>query len=256
MCYQGGKANIGKRIHNILNILEKYFYKEQKLPYLEPFVGFCGVMKHFGRENNRKMYGYDSNKDIILMWEAIQKEWKPPSRCTKERYEILKHSYEHSPERGFIGIACSFGGIFYVGYRGEQKFATKTIHSAERTKGVVLKIGENIKNVHFKHSDYKQLNPKGYLIYCDPPYINNKYTQSKFFNFDHKEFWDTMRKWSRNNLVIISERTAPKDFKCIWEDNRNITQNGKVTKQTEKLFLYQDNWNNLTNEIYKTIREI
>ncbi len=256
MSYQGGKANLGKRIYTVLNTVEEYFFEDQTVPYLEPFVGFCGVMKHFGRETTRTKYGYDSNKDIILMWEAIQKGWKPPSRCSKKRYENLKNSVEHSAERGFIGVACSFGGIFYVGYRGEQKFATKTVHSAERSKGVVLKIGENIKNVHFKHSDYKQLNPKGYLIYCDPPYINNKYTQSKFFNFDHDEFWDTMRKWSCNNLVIISERIAPKDFKCIWEDKRNITARGKVTKQTEKLFLYTSQWDNLTPCCRKKIRQI
>lgn len=256
MSYQGGKANIGRRIHHILDILEEYFFEDQKLPYLEPFVGFCGVMKHFGKENDRKMYGYDSNKDIILMWKAIQKGWKPPSRCSKKQYENLKNNNKHSAERGFIGVACSYGGIFYVGYRGEQRFGTKTEHSAERTKRVVLKIGEDLNRVNFRHSDYKQLNPKGFLIYADPPYLNNKYTQSKFFNFDHKEFWDTMRKWSRDNLVVISERIAPKEFKCIWEDKRNITQNGKVTKQTEKLFIYNNDWDKLNYNIRKKIREL
>ena len=40
MSYQGGKANIGRRIHIILDLLEEYFYDEEKLNYLEPFVGF------------------------------------------------------------------------------------------------------------------------------------------------------------------------------------------------------------------------
>ena len=31
-----------------------------------------------------------------------------------------------------------------------------------------------------------------------------------------------MRKWSKHNLVVISEETSPKDFKKIWSQKKNI----------------------------------
>ena len=49
---------------------------------------------------------------------------------------------------------------------------------------------------------------------------------------------NTIRKWSKNNIVLVSEQTAPEDFKCIWkqEISRSIKPNSK-TKTTEKLFI-------------------
>ena len=213
-------------------------------------------MKHFGKENDRDLYGVDANKDIILMWKAIQNGWNPPSNCSKKEYEMLKSQKSHSAERGFIGVACSYGGIFFVGYRGNQTFNSNTISSSKRAKGVVTKIGQNLDNVKFSCSDYKSLCPKNMLIYVDPPYIDNKYIQSKYFQFDHEEFWNIIRIWSKNNLVVISERKAPKDFKCIWQDKRNVTQHGKVTKQTEKLFVVHELWLELDTKIKKDIKDI
>lgn len=54
------------------------------------------------------------------------------------------------------------------------------------------------------------------VIYCDPPYANTKqFANSQNFNYD--EFWETMRQWSKNNYVLISELEAPDDFICIWQ---------------------------------------
>jgi site-specific DNA-adenine methylase len=57
MSYQGGKQKLGKRIYEVLDTIEEYFEGENRLDYLEPFVGFCGVMKHFGDEGGRKLTG-------------------------------------------------------------------------------------------------------------------------------------------------------------------------------------------------------
>ena len=40
------------------------------------------------------------------------------------------------------------------------------------------------------------------LIYCDPPYQHT--TGYSTGGFDHDKFWDTMRKWSKNNYIFIS----------------------------------------------------
>ena len=48
-----------------------------------------------------------------------------------------------------------------------------------------------------------------------------------------------MRKWSKNNVVLISEENAPEDFRAIWEQrvSRSIKANDKTTA-IEKLFIF------------------
>ena len=59
------------------------------------------------------------------------------------------------------------------------------------------------------------------LIYCDPPY---KFTQGySTGEFNHDEFWELMRKWSKHNCVFISEESAPKDFNVIWKRKKRRT---------------------------------
>ncbi len=55
-----------------------------------------------------------------------------------------------------------------------------------------------------------------------------------------------MRKWSENNIVLISEQSAPDDFVCIWQQevNRSIKATDK-SKSVEKLFIHSS----LSNKI-------
>ena len=43
---------------------------------------------------------------------------------------------------------------------------------------------------------------KNSLIYCDPPYKGKSEYSKKGSNFDHKKFWNIIRKWSKNNMVV------------------------------------------------------
>ena len=58
--------------------------------------------------------------------------------------------------------------------------------------------------------------------------------------FNYEEFTQTMRDWSKNNIVLISEQNAPDDFECIWEQevSRSIKAADK-SKSTEKLFKWR-----------------
>ena len=248
MAYQGGKQRLGKKIYTVLLDIEKQL-KKDKLDYLEPFVGFCGVIKHFGNED-RKLFGYDSNESIIEMWGASQQGWKPPKTCSKEQYEKLKNQEKPTAEKGFVGVACSYSGIFFVGYRGEQTFKngtiTKTVNSAAMAARSVNRIASMIKNVKFKACKYQDIDPKNMLIYCDPPYKSNKYQQSIFFQFDSEEFWVIMRKWSKSNIVVISEYKAPYDFRIIWKNEIKVIHNGKTNTKTEKLFIHEDLYKKLS----------
>jgi len=57
--------------------------------------------------------------------------------------------------------------------------------------------------------------------------------------FNHNKFWNIIRKWSKNNIVIVSEYTAPKDFKCIWKKKKkfNYICDNSIKKYIEKLFI-------------------
>jgi site-specific DNA-adenine methylase len=115
-----------------------------------------------------------------------------------------------------------------------------------------------IQNTQFINQDYYTLNPINMFVYCDPPYHITKFpikyrTDVKHYDiFDNNKFWNIMRIWSKNNIVIISETTAPEDFVEIWQQDRyrSAAQSTKTrfcdkseinsdTHKTEKLFIHQ-----------------
>ena len=227
--YQGGKKRLGKKIYKQISEIEKIF-TDEKLDYFEPFVGMGGVLRHFGKEKDRKCFACDVNKDLILMWKAVQQGWLPPTECTKEKYNELKNSKEHSAERAFIGCSLSWGGNYFEG-SCRLDYTTSINYLTLGLTGI-SKIKNDIINVHFyENKAYNKFYPKNMLIYCDPPYKNNQLRTKLFKNFDHDKFWETMREWSKENLVVISESVAPEDFTKIWSiESRNTTNKKNGTK--------------------------
>lgn len=231
--YGGGKAKLGPEIYRVI---QKW---ENKLnwtgDFFEPFCGLLGV-GIIAAEDGRRVLACDANKDIILMFRKLQRGWKPPQTCSRKKYEQLKNSGAHSAERGFIGIACAYSGIFFAGYRikaGQRNFFREFRHQ-------LLQMVPILKRIKFlSPGDYREFEPNGLTIYCDPPYKDNSLKSEYFDNFDHDEFWETMRRWSKNNLVFISEYRAPRDFKSIWQRKMNSTFNHRVAGRTEKLFIYR-----------------
>jgi len=79
--YQGGKKRIGKKIHDVIVLVEENLSPFKKLPYFEPFVGMGGVLRHFGKDNSlmgksgevRKLHASDVNIDLIMMWKALKR---------------------------------------------------------------------------------------------------------------------------------------------------------------------------------------
>ena len=122
-----------------------------------------------------------------------------------------------------------------------------------------MDIKPDIVNVTFFDSrSYDTFTTKGLLIYCDPPYFGNKLgNSSSFFQiFDHKHFWNVMRYWSKNNLVIVSESTAPKDFKKIWSSNSTASNTSGTKIYKDNLYIYQDLHRQINKKIINKIKEI
>lgn len=233
--YGGGKARIGCRIYEAINkvILDKEEKENKKYEiYIEPFCGMLGVAHHFIK--NEKFNKYilsDINNNIILLWNKLKnKNWILPDLCSKEEYNKIIKSKTCSALKGYYGVACSYYGMFGGRYKPNVCSKIKT----QMLGQLVNKYSSRIKIICKSYDAYK---PKGFVIYCDPPYKNN--TLENFFkNFDHDKFWNIMREWSKDNLVFISEYEAPSDFKCIWHKQFNSCFNGVIKNKIERLFIY------------------
>lgn len=113
----------------------------------------------------------------------------------------------------------------------------------QEAKNNILIQAPNLQDIKFLSCDYKEAiklpDDCGMVIYCDPPYQGTK-QYANALSFNYEEFWQTMREWSKNNIVLISEQNAPEDFECLWEQevSRSIKATDK-SKSTEKLFRYR-----------------
>lgn len=231
--YQGGKAKIGREIANCIEIIEDILEWQGEM--FVPFCGMLGVGLHFACEG-RSVLANDANTDLIMLLKAIKDGWTPPRACSKKKYEEYRDSAVHSTERGFFGFACAYSGIFFAGYRvksGKRNFFN-TFRSG------LIKMRPALQNIKFTNKSYDDFKPKGMTIYCDPPYLDNSFGTEYFDDFDFDHFWQTVREWSKDNLVFVSEYTAPDDFICVWEKKLKSGFNGDSNrkKRTEKLFMY------------------
>lgn len=228
--YQGGKKRLGKHIYEAILEFENK-YSSEKLDYFEPFCGMCGVTVHFAKNNDRKIEVCDLNADIIEMWKSLKNGWIPSKHCSKEYYNELKNSNVSSAERGFYGVVCSFGGQFF---KGCYRTKTKRQNFIEAGIRGVTKAVEIMKNTYFLDANnYCNFTPSNKLIYCDPPYKGNTISSKLFQNFDHDKFWNTMREWSKNNIVVVSEKEAPDDFTSIWCREYNVAYSHKKKQQSK-----------------------
>jgi len=224
--YLGGKFRYSKQIAEILESLRK-----PGQTYLEPFVGGAWVVS--------KMSGVriasDVNEAVINYYRHIQSGWVPPKELSREAYERIKAENDiNDPMHVFALISCSFGSQYKVGFAicpTGRNFAL-VAHNG------IMKRRHLIDDVIFNHCSYLDYKPVNCLIYCDPPYHNTKAYRGTG-NFDHELFWDTMREWRKNNIVVISEYKAPNDFNCIKEFDHRLSIRSKngCEKRIERLFI-------------------
>lgn len=222
MRYFGGKQRISKDIVAVLNGL-----RTEGQPYLEPFLGGGSI---FCQMANPKI-GADTIPELIEFWQAIQSGWEPPSDVSREEYIAAKDGLITDHLRAFIGFGCSFGGKWFGGHAQTEgrNYALNAKNSTLRKKagfegaGIVLK-------------DFFTWDVSGYLIYCDPPY-SGKTLPGVRNNFDTGLFWEHVRHLSNRNTVVVSEVTAPDDFKRIWAKSVKTDMQQASRKRIECLFV-------------------
>lgn len=244
MKYMGSKSRITKYI---IPIIQSYIDDNNIKNYYESFVGGANVIDKIKCENR---YGTDNNKYLIALLNRVKNQEDLLKEVDRELYSKVRDCYNNNQETyedwiiGNVGFLASYNGRFFDG--GYAKSGYEKTKNGERFRDYYREAKDNIltqapllKDIKFYYCDYRERSPKNMVIYVDPPYENTKqYNTSKDFN--HFEFWDKMREWSENNIVLISEENAPNDFECIWEQkvSRSIKAQDK-SKSTEKLFIYK-----------------
>jgi DNA adenine methylase len=239
--YHGGKYRHGEEIARVIKDIYNKQPPDSIVGYIEPFCGMCGVYRHIVNllPKNLKYIASDQHDSLILMWKALQDGWMPPKDCSVKRYEKLKYS-KPSPEKAYFGFGASFGGIYFRGHA--------TLHNGIICdyRNSISTIAKQMKLVKFMNSDYsKYSNLKNFIIYCDPPYYiqnNNHYYDDTSFQkltFDSEKFWDWCRNMSKNNIVIISEYTSPRDFKSIYTFNSKRNVQIQSNTKSEHLFIHE-----------------
>lgn len=229
MRYFGGKSRTCARIASYLNSIRR-----PGQLYVEPFVGAGWVLQLM--DNPRE--ASDICEDLILLYRAIQNGWEPPSELSENEYQRLKTS-DPSALRAFAGFGCSFAGKWFGGYArsGQRNYASNCHNS------LVEKARPALEGVEFYCRSYSDVNPVGTLIYCDPPYQGTT-GYSAAGRFDWDLFWDTVRRWSEKNVVVVSEYSAPDDFDVVLEIPTKLDIRSSVGKEQriERLFRHNSNW--------------
>ena len=244
--YMGSKSRIAK---HIVPIIQKYIDENKLAFYLEPFVGGANVIDKIKCPNK---FGSDKNKYLIALLKHVQSDKPLYESVPKELYDKARTAFNNGDtsefedwEVGNIGFIASFNGRWFDG--GYAKSGYEKTKNGLRfrdyyreAKDNLMNQAPNLKGIEFRDCDYKHIiNPRGCVFYCDPPYANTKQYKNAA-NFDYDEFWQTMRDWSKNNIVIISEQNAPDDFEVIWE--QPVSRSIKATDKSisvEKLFKYK-----------------
>lgn len=226
--YLGGKFRIRKQIGEYINALAG------DREYIEPFVGAGNVLSTV---RSRKRTALDANEAPITMYNALKRGWTPPLAVSEEEYRAYNGSRDaKDPMTAFVGFGCSFGGKWFGGYARSDQGQDY----AGGSRASLLRKFATMGGVCFKHADYRTLTPNGAIIYCDPPYAGAT-GYGAVGEFDSAEFWGVMRKWSTNNIVLVSEITAPPDFVAVakFEARRTMrTSTNGAEMKVEKLFQY------------------
>ncbi len=252
MKYVGSKSKIAK---HLVPIIQKYIDTNKIETYIEPFVGGANVIDKIKCE---RRLGADIDPLVINLFHSTIKDENLlntlPETLTKEHYYDVRDVYWNEegflkyPEwyRSAILLFGSYNARVYGGcFGGFAKTKDGKIRNYfQEAKRNYEKQLPNLKGISFIQASYDDvlisdmaiLN-KNVLIYCDIPYKDSIGYKS---NFNHDEFWEWVRIYSDDAIILVSEYEAPSDFECIWEMEvkTHMNNRGKLNK-TEKLFIYK-----------------
>lgn len=193
--------------------------------------------------NGYKKIAIDNNEYLIQLYQFLLNGYVPKDFISREEYYLIKenkHLYDKETV-ALCGILASYNGNWFRAYGGYS--ATKTGKDRnfydEGLRGLMKQL-VNLRDVEFIHSDYSTIEyNKDSIIYFDKPYVNtDKSYKDKSFN--HDEFWEFVRRLSKDGYTIfVSEYYAPDDFECVWSKEVVKTHPNQKKNSVEKLFKFK-----------------
>ena len=217
--------------------------------YIEPFCGSLGVLRVVADTfpASATIMASDYHPDLVQMWSEVQAgtfEYPAAEACATEE-DYLRIKAMKLPDGGaialkaFIGFGLGFGGRYFASFAPKyangkkEDFLGEMTHSVQTVQSILRKPTPR-PTVSFQCRDYRDVvsansansTNANNLIYCDPPYRSTrfpiKYRRDikHYDDFDSDEFWETMRGWSAENTVLVSEMSAPDDFVEVWSMQR------------------------------------
>ena len=237
MRYIGAKYRIRKQLIDFL-----LNYIEDTDCFIELFCGSCNLTldlfesMQFWRPS--KLILNDFHTDLMKMWKAVIEEgWVPPNSITEEEYEALRNA-EPSALRGFVGHACSFGGIWFSKFAKTSDNRNYCLNGKNSIMKIAKILVESNTDIEIYNLSYEQVPvPDGSLVYLDPPYLNTA-KPGAGNEFDHEKFWQYVRELSSRCMVFVSEYVAPEDFECVLEIPVSLDM-GNRESRVERLFKYR-----------------
>lgn len=245
----GSKSRIAKYI---VPIIQQCIDDNNIEYYIEPFVDGANVIDKIICKNKS---GSDKNEHLIALLDHVARGGKLLSRVPRELYNDVRTAYKSNLDTfskvvtANVGFLASYNGRWFDGGYAQSGYEkTKTGERYrdyyQESKRNLETQAKNLVGINFSCHDYRELpmaTTSNNVIYCDPPYANTKqFANSQ--NFNYEEFWETMRQWSKDNYVLISELEAPDDFICIWQKDvqRSMKSTDNTMRAIEKLFAHKD----------------
>lgn len=237
MKYVGSKNRISKQL---APIIQSYIDDNDIKAYWEPFVGGANMIDKIKCE---RRVASDIHPYLIALLKQAQIDVSCfPETISKEEYKAVRSNPSEYPDWyvGLVGFCASYNSKWFGGYANNVKTKTGIVrnYTDEAIRNLV-KQAPQLKGIIFYQWDYRDITGiKNVVIYCDPPYqYTTKYSTG---DFDYEEFYEWMRKMSKDNIVLVSEYNMPDDFECIWEQELTCTlDKNKRSKRVERLFKWK-----------------
>lgn len=196
--------------------------------YWEPFVGAAYVVAKI--DPDRKRTASDLNPDLIQLYHAMQKGWRPPARVEEIEWKAAKEEYKEggvrSPWHTFVGYGASFSGYFFSTFAKDNQ---GTNYGAAAANSLTKRWTEGrLDEVEFLQADYRKAPiPDGSVVYCDPPYEGTAKQRAWDERLDQKEFWDWARwmKEDRGCIIYVGTYDIPKGWKPVLDISKRVNFN-------------------------------
>lgn len=236
MVYVGGKKKLAEYI---CPILQEELDSGKYEAYVETMGGGGNIIENIDFPIR---YFYDVNEYLIAFYQALQDGWEmpKPNSFGAEHYNEVKKSFKLKDGKypdyyyGYMMFVPSYNGRMWGSFAKDGAREYQKQHYLS-----IINQFPKIKDCKFTVADYKDLNIKNSLIYCDIPYYDGK-KQYYDENFDYEEFYNWCRENNKYNKIYISETQMPEDFKVVWQKEyvrtTSMLKNKPIT--IEKLFTF------------------